>query len=83
MAGNRFFMRLAKTQLTDQDNEPRHHARQHACAIDVNKHALRIRNNVVQARPDQQNGNRNSHARNRYARTGDFSNGCRQLTIVG
>ena len=69
MAFNRFFMRMTETQLADEDNKPRHHARQYAGAVDVNEHALRVRNDVIQARANQQDYNGDRHTRHRYAGT--------------
>ena len=82
MAGDRFFVRLSETQLANQNDKPRYHSRQHAGAIDVNKHALRIRDDVVQARANQQNHNRHRYARHRYTHAGDFTHHRRQLFVL-
>ena len=82
MTGNRRFMRLTETQLAYQDHKPRHHPRQHAGAIDINKHALRIGNDVVQARTNQQDRDRNGHAGNRYAMARNFPNSGGELAIL-
>ncbi|CSI40536.1 Uncharacterised protein [Shigella sonnei] len=49
MAGNRRFMCTPKTQLAYQYHKPWHHPRKHAGTVDVDKHTLRIGNDVVQA----------------------------------
>ncbi|MNM13060.1 hypothetical protein D3C81_232430 [compost metagenome] len=76
-------MSATEIQLADQHHKPRHHARQHAGAVDVNKHLLRIRNEVVQPGADQQADDGHGNAVHRHAAGGQLGQRSGQLAVLG